>query len=87
MDKVILMTCRHTANAHLEGKPACAICSCVTVDRVIDIDVTPTEGLEGRQCQCPECGSLVPSAWTLPFFKYRPEEEYDSAYDGCWGWN
>ena len=45
-----------------------------------------TEGLEGRKAKCPECGKVESSHWGLPFFQYRPEEEFDQYYCGCRGW-
>ena len=82
--KRYLMTCGHVDNATCEGKPACAICDCTEVKAVLD---SPTKGLEGRVCICNYCKKVRPSAWDLPFFEYRPDEKYDTAYDGCWGWN
>lgn len=82
-----LMACKHIDNATIDGQPGCAICGCTDVAQTINVDENPTQGLEGRQCQCPCCGEVKPSAWTLPFFKYRPDAEFDSAYDGCYGWD
>lgn len=84
MDKP-MMTCGHTANAYTldaNGKkiPVCVICDCVTI-----ADNTPS--LEGRLAECDDCGHKVPSDSNLPFFKYRPNQETDSYYDGCYGWD
>ena len=78
------MKCGHTDNATCNGKPACAICDCTEVEMELD---SSTKGLEGRTCECPYCKKKQPSAWDLPFFKYRPDKAYDYAYDGCFGWN
>lgn len=50
------------------------------------IKMKGTEGLEGRKAKCPECGKIESSHWGLPFFEYRPEEEFDQYYCGCRGW-
>lgn len=36
----------------------------------------------GERCLCEK-----PSAPELPFFRHTPEEEFDSFYCGCWGWD
>lgn len=83
-----LMTCGHVANATDEaGNPACAICTCFEVKREVDTASNPAAGLEGRVCECPDCGARKPSAWNLPFFQYRPNRECDGFYDGCCGWD
>ena len=43
--------------------------------------------LDGRTARCADCGSLEPSAPSLPFFMYRPDNAYDSYYCGCYGWD
>lgn len=50
-------------------------------------------GLTGRQARC-TCGHLAPSSGDissnyvdLPFFQHLPQNEYDSWYDGCRGWD
>ena len=35
----------------------------------------------GERCMCEEESHV-----SLPFFRYRPEKEYDEYYCGCWGW-
>lgn len=68
-----------------DGKPACPIHDCLEIKREI---VSPTEGLEGRKARCSyHCGSESESKWTLPFFKYKPNEQYDEYYCGCFGWD
>ena len=80
-----LMKCGHVnQGVTSEGKPACAICGCFDVEKPI---VKPTDGLEGRQCKCADCGHVAPSAWNQAFFKYQPDREFDSYYCGCYGWN
>lgn len=27
------------------------------------------------------------SNWNLPFFSYKPDQEKDEFYCGCWGWD
>lgn len=79
-----LMKCGHASNATSEGKPACAICGCIDIIK----ECKGIEGLEGRKAKCSQCGkSIVNSKWELPFFKHRPDREYDTYYCGCWGWD
>lgn len=88
MDMINLMECGHVANATDDnGNPACVICGCFAVRRVIDVSKEPTAGLEGRKARCADCGKEHESKWTLPFFQYRPEGLLDSCYDGCYGWD
>lgn len=54
----------------------------------IDKHCSGTDGLEGRMARCTyNCGSKTQSKWELPFFKYQPDNEYDSYYCGCFGWD
>lgn len=77
------MKCGHIANATSNGKPVCAICSCFEVER----ECKENEGLEGRIAKCTSCNNTTPSNWGLPFFKYKPDEERDAYYCGCYGWD
>ena len=87
-----LMKCGHAANAERIGKdgtrtPSCVICNCADVER----ECKGTDGLEGRQAICTghKGGKPTPiqSKWELPFFEYRPSQQYDAYYCGCWGWD
>ena len=46
-----------------------------------------TSELDGRKAKCAMCGREKDSDYNLPFFEYRPNEEYDSYYCGCIGWD
>lgn len=74
-----MMKCGHAANATVNGKPACAICMCE--------EIAKTPDLTGRFAKCPFCGHETESNINLPFFEYRPNDEYDRYYDGCFGWD
>lgn len=84
-----LMKCGHVANAKTsDGKPCCAICVGLKEEAlIVDRECEGTEGLEGRKAKCYDCGEITDSRWSLPFFDYRPDEEYDGYYDGCRGWD
>ncbi len=96
-----LMKCGHVASGHTydkdgNSKPICAICAGVTSDaEIVERECKGTDGLEGRKAKClyssPKrgytCKGIIPSEWELPFFEYCPDEEYDSYYCGCWGWD
>lgn len=76
-----LMKCGHTANAETpDGKPCCVICDCFEI-----ADEQPI--LRNRKAKCAWCGKIVKSNFSLPFFQFKPAEEYDEYYDGCGGWD
>ena len=77
------MKCGCVNNATCEGKPACAIHSCTT----IEFKCEGNKGLEGRKAKCSYGGSIVDSSWGLAFFQHKPNEEYDEYYCGCYGWD
>ena len=80
-----LMKCGHVANAiDANGNPICAICYGFTPDAKIIANKKPN--LEGRKARCNECGKVTGSSYSLPFFRYRPNEDYDTYYCGCHGW-
>lgn len=77
------MACGHNNNARLYGtdEPCCAIDGCKEI-------MKDQPDLSKRLAKCPECNSSpVPSRPSLAFFEYRPEREFDSYYDGCFGWD
>ena len=75
-----LMKCGHTANAETsDGKPCCVICACFEL-------AEKQPSLQGRKAKCSYCGKIVDSNYNLPFFEYKQEQEYDSYYCGCRGW-
>ena len=89
-----LMKCGHTANATQQipnndnsGKISihcCVICCGIVKGNNI---VQDKPDLSGRKSQCSSCKGITDSKWTLPFFEYRPKDEYDGHYDGCFGWD
>jgi len=50
---------------------------------------TPTGGTHSsRTCRRGEpCMCEVESSLKLPFFKHKPDSDYDEYYCGCWGWD
>ena len=78
--KRFIMKCGHYANAEKDGKPYCVICSC---DEIADYQPI----LTNRKAKCKYCGEIKDSNFNLPFFEFRPAQEYDSYYCGCRGWN
>ena len=83
------MECGHVANAKDEnGKPVCVICAGYNEGAyLIEKEAEGTEGLEDRKARCAYCRDVCESRWNLPFFEYRPDNEYDSYYCGCRGWD
>jgi hypothetical protein len=84
-----LMACGHTSNAHDEnGDPVCIMClGTHNGARVPVKECNGNEGLKGRRAKCAYGDSITDSRWSLPFFQYRPDKEYDEYYCGCMGWN
>lgn len=81
-----LMKCGHTANAVSNGKPCCAICFGIDEGATEIADTVPD--LTGRKAKCfYGCGKIADSSYSLPFFEYKPNSEYDSYYCGCEGWD
>lgn len=81
MCEKVLMKCGHTANGTtMDGKPYCVICNCKEVRE-------DKPSLEGRKAKCGWCERMVDSNYNLPFFEYKPNEEYDEYYCGCNGWD
>ena len=84
-----LMKCGHVSNGlDKDDKPVCVICAGIRPGyNEVLTEVDGTYGLEGRQAKCPYCGKLTQSSWDLPFFKHKPDKEFDEFYDGCFGWD
>jgi len=80
-----MMKCGHAANAEDEnGNPVCVICAGITPDAYV---VAEMPDLSGRRAKCVYCERKVQSSTDLPFFEYRPNEEFDIYYCGCYGWD
>ena len=87
-----LMECGHTANAcDGEGLPVCVICFGI-VDGAKTVVERPS--LDGRTMICSyrhgrggKVHEPTPSKWGAAFFEYRPDDEHDRFYCGCWGWD
>ena len=84
--RTVVLLCGHTAMADdRDGNPCCPICdprdpASSTVDQA-----PPT--LDGREAVCDYCRRRVVSDWGLPFFGHCPQDEVDSWYCGCRGWD
>lgn len=85
MENKILMTCGHTANGYkVIGNrriPCCVICDC---DKIAQQTFVVNSS---RLMKCRSCGRVVESNQDAAFFKFQPDEEYDSYYCGCDGWD
>jgi hypothetical protein len=97
-----LMQCGHTAQATTTLPPdedgtertirCCVICA--GIDKGYNI-CADKPSLKGRKARCDywrskdkhQPGDEVDSKWSLAFFEYRPDKEYDKYYCGCFGWN
>ena len=81
-----LMKCGHAAQGKdMKGNPVCVICVGSNPNaRIID-DNPPN--LEGRVAECSYCSNKADSDFNLPFFSYRPQQDRDSFYCGCFGWD
>ena len=45
------------------------------------------EVIPSRVSECRDCGAMLISETSLPFFQERPERDTDSYYCGCYGWD
>jgi len=77
----MMMACGHAANGKdMETrKPVCVICQCDTI--------TVEPDLRGRRAKCMVCSETRESNMKLPFFEYKSNQDYDSFYDGCRGFD
>ena len=85
-----LMNCGHVAQGYDSWMyPVCVCCAGNGSDdyKTIAKVVHGTGGIEGRSAKCSECGKVEESRWKLPFFKRRPDDEFDGYYCGCRGWD
>lgn len=80
----VLMKCGHASQAEVCGDPVCTICFGITPE-AIQIEENHPE--EGREAKCSLCGKIAKSSLDLAFFEYRPDDETDSYYCGCIGWD
>ena len=79
--KKIMMKCGHRQIGETaDGKPYCIICNCGEV-------MENLPDLTGRTAECCFCDNKEKSDFYLPFFEYRPNQEHDSYYCGCGGWD
>lgn len=92
-----LMKCGCVAPARDEkGNPACVVHLGKPEARQLDRMVKGNYGLEGRKAKCfyrhesprnRNTPKITDSHWSLPFFEYKPTEEFDCFYCGCMGWD
>lgn len=84
-----LMKCGHVANAiDADGKPICVICFGIRKGaKEVERELDENETIPNRYARCMYCGKKVESRWNLPFFEYKPEENFDEFYCGCGGWD
>lgn len=80
-----MMKCGHAANGTKGDKPVCVICYGISEGADVVDDAPPS--LEGRKSKCSDCGRWAHSSNELPFFEYKPTQEYDRHYCGCRGWD
>ena len=80
------MKCGHVANAFdKNGSPVCAIC--IGIDEGATQVQETMPDLTGRKAKCRYCNTHVDSSFRLPFFEYKEDQEEDSFYCGCFGWD
>lgn len=92
-----LMKCGHTAQGtDGDGNPACVICALVDPrSRIVETERPSLEGRRAFCCYKEGRGNSRPKAHTegvssdygLAFFEYRPDQDTDFFYCGCWGWD
>lgn len=83
MNIMPLMQCGCVAQGFNETTghiPWCVVHDCGIV-------VIEEPNLEGREATCPYCKKSKPSSKQLPFFSFCKDEEKDTYYCGCRGWD
>lgn len=84
MSAPVIMRCGCASDSTLHT-PEGSFPSCVVHNTIEQCETAPN--LEGRVAVCSYGGNPLPSSSRLPFFRYRPEQEHDEYYCGCWGWD
>ena len=80
----VLMRCGHAAQAtDRDGHPVCVICYGL---RAGAAQLGEPVHLRDRKARCVYCKKEAASDPGLPFFEYRPDDEADLFYCGCFGW-
>lgn len=74
-----LMKCGHTA----QSEKGCVICFGLGVGAT---EVAEDQRLANRLAHCTECDNTIRSHMGLAFFRYLPDQKFDSYYCGCNGW-
>jgi len=81
MSNPVLLTCGHTSNSvDFLGQPACALCG-------HSKPAAEPPSLVGRIARCHYGDKNCQSDYGLPFFKLELDNDFDSFYCGCKGWN
>lgn len=80
-EKRPMMACGHVAlGTDRHGKPYCPICSNFQV-------VEELPNIQDKKSKCIFCEKTVKSDFDLPFFEHKEDQEHDSYYCGCEGWD
>lgn len=79
MSEKIIMKCGCVANATYNGKPYCFTHDCDQVEKNFP-------DLSNRIAKCSMCNNHEKSSENLPFFRHRPDCDFDDYYCGCGGW-
>ena len=79
MSEKIIMKCGCIANATMNKKPYCFTHDCDQVEKIFP-------DLSNRIAKCYMCNNHEKSSESLAFFRYLPNNDFDSYYCGCGGW-
>jgi hypothetical protein len=79
-----LMKCGCSASSKIKID-GCWVDACGTHNCTEKVENPPS--LNGRKAKCGYGDTVVNSNYNLAFFKHSPNEEYDTFYCGCYGWD
>lgn len=82
-NKPVLLSCGCTATAK-DGQTGELVCLWHT-SKPVEAHEEPD--LTNRKARCGQCGKTAPSDLKMPYFKYRADQDLDTYYCGCFGWN
>jgi hypothetical protein len=82
-----IMECGCAANAVREGKDGLRQYSCIHHSTVKQLEVQPDLTLRMARCRYGCESSIAKSRTDMQFFEYRPAENYDLYYCGCWAYD
>lgn len=85
-NSVPIMECGHSVVAH-DGKGNASCIICIGIHPGAGVIAKEQPDLQGREATCGYCRKVTRSRSELPFFRHKPDSQYDEYYCGCKGWD